>query len=155
MGLVNISVDRGLVILSFVSVTGWLGVRGGEEALGKRGTGRGWRGNASGFLDGERGRNEQKEYRCERAGRDSGGRPHPGPGAPLTARLRRQAAGRSRGRVRPKQDGGPPSLPPGSAFPEDLAWSRAAGEGRSAPAAEGERSLQQNFRETLICVLFT
>lgn len=75
--------------------------------------------------------------------------------APLTARLRNQAPGRSRGRVRPKQDGGPPSLPPGPALPEDPAWSRAAAEGRTAPAAEGERSLQQNFRETLICVLFT
>lgn len=36
---------------SFVSVTGWDGMQGGEGTLGECGAGRGWR-DASGFLDG-------------------------------------------------------------------------------------------------------
>lgn len=43
-----------MVILSFVTVLGWLGVWGGVGSLGKHETGGGLEGmNASGFLDGK------------------------------------------------------------------------------------------------------
>lgn len=62
-----------MVILSFVTVMGWLAVWGWEGSLGKHGTGVGWR-NASGFPDGNGVGGGGVKDRHERDKRDTRGR---------------------------------------------------------------------------------